>query len=288
MKNLLLSSCLLGVFCLPINSAIFAQSNEDDEIFVLSPFEVDGGGNYRGYGRSLVKEVLVDSLELGLAAAELRDPLMQVYPSSGSAPVRIVRPLDELSMRFAYAYYHDEESERRQVLEELLNSVEDSVRSVGSVRFNPERIVIKKGDRTRALRKRRAEYTSHAYFSLVVILEDGLSPSDAIQHVRSLVESVEVEDEFTRLFHGEVDWVFRMKSEYRDDLLSRIFADLHLQRENYGPDFEVSITQLNIPLQAKLFSENEVEIWIPYNYQISSNRERELKLAEKWARLGKG
>jgi len=290
MNQKLIPSILICALCLTTSNS-YAQGSDDDAIFELSPFEVDGSG-YRGYGTSWAKQIEVDTIELGITSAQLRSPLMQTYPSSGNAPVSLVKPVDEVSLRFAYSFYHDSESIRRKTLQTLIDEIERKAGTQDSLRFVPERLIIKKGDRTKSLRKRRAEYTSHAYFSIAVKVTDRDKLNESLERARTLAEEVEIDEEFTRLFHGEVDWIFRMNPGYRDELLDAIHKDLNRQREIYGANYEVSLSHLSSSLQAKLVSETEAQIWIPYSYTIQSLRgleqqrgDLELQHAQKWIQI---
>lgn len=290
MSQKLLPSLILCALCASGCTSI-AQTSDEDDVFELSPFTVASSG-YRGYGSSWAKQIEVDSIELGVTSAQLRNPLMQPYPSNGHAPISITKPVTEISLRFAYSFYNDSESIRRKTLQALIDEVILKTNTQTRIQCVPERLVIKKGDRAKSLRKRRSEYTSHAYFSLSIQISEDEPVNQALSRARAIVETIEIDESNTRLFHGEIDWIFRMKNEYRNQLIDAISQDLAKQRELYGTNYEISLTPLHSPIQAKLVSETQAQLWIPYTYNIQSlhqleqqRSELELQHAQKWIQI---
>ncbi len=254
----------------------FAQDIDSEEIFSLSPFALTSGRD-AGYASSAKSHgPLVQ--ELTLSADTVVDGFLRALPGGDpQVPVVLVKPADELSVRFAVSFYDDIESVRRERLLDYLEKVEKAVSQIESLRFEAGALLVAEGNRKKSLRKRKSEYASHAHFAVFADLREGESTYEQIRAIRELVGEAVSESEVTKLFDGSANLVLRRPDTFRSELLAAIFADQRVLREGLGSEFEILPNGLDHPVHARVHSDREIEVWIKYGFRIRSIRELEFE-----------
>lgn len=207
----------------------------------------------------------------------MTDDLLRDLPGANPrVSISLIKPADELSLRFAVSFYDDLEEVREGTLLKYLDLIREKIESVKGLRFEASGLQIALGDRKKSIRRRRSEYTSHAHFSIFAEIGQDISTFDA---VRELLDGLELESasEMTKLFDGPVNLVLKRPDQYRSELLKAIFADFNLLKEGLGPEFEILPVGLGGRVQVRAHSDTEVELWIEYSHSIRSVRDREFE-----------
>jgi len=76
---------------------------------------------------------------------------------------------------------------------------------------------------------------------------------------------------------GPFGLFLRRPSQFRGELLTKIFDDLAVVKKGLGPEFEVLVSGLSGAVRLRTCSETDVELWIDYGFTIRSIRELEAK-----------
>lgn len=74
----------------------------------------------------------------------------------------------------------------------------------------------------------------------------------------------------TKIADGPVSFVIKGIDQYRQEILTKIFADIDFVKKGLGPNFEVLPNGLDGPIYSRPASEKEVELWIQYRFVIRS------------------
>lgn len=196
--SLLLSSLMLS-------PSLPAQDSDEEDVFELSPFQVDASssGGYRA--SSMLSGSRVNS-----------GPSSKPQPSvlildNGATINGVSGPFDPqlntaigVSIEFAVGFYNDYEKTRRDTLNRYLDEVEANIGADPALHFEPGAMLIPQGDRKKNKDKRRSSYTSHAYFTVSFDFSDGGSPFKRVKAIRRMIGEMELggDDEYTKMFFG--------------------------------------------------------------------------------------
>lgn len=270
--NLLLIS-LFGTLAL-------AQDVSDEEVVTLDPFcvtsEYDQGYSAnRTLGGSRVRTELKDvSASLNVVTAEfLRD--------SGAAipqvPVTLVKKADALVIQFAIATTADKAETRNAELHGYIENIAKAVQALPGVRFEPREVFLASADRKTSLIGKGGVVTSYAHFVIFADIAEGIRPYQRVKQMRDLIAGLKIDSATTKLIDGPAGLFIRRPSQYRGELLTKIFDDLNTVRKGLGEEVEILPSGLNGAVRMRACSESEIELWIDYSFTIRSVRELDAK-----------
>jgi hypothetical protein len=90
-----------------------------------------------------------------------------------------------------------------------------------------------------------------------------------------LLSSLKVETPTMKLLDGSVGLYIRGPSQYRPEILAKIFQDVDAVKKGLGAEFEILVSGLAGSVKMRTCSETEIELWIDYSFTIRSIREIE-------------
>ena len=151
------------------------------------------------------------------------------------------------------------------------------MKNTPGLRCEPREIMLASADRTKSLIGKGGIVTSYAHFVIFSDFSDGMRPYQRVKQVRDLLANLKLNSSTTKLLDGPVGLYIRQPSQYRGEILAKIFADLEVVKKGLGPDFEVVVSGLNEGVKIRTCSETDVELWLDYSFTIRSVRELEAK-----------
>lgn len=85
--------------------------------------------------------------------------------------------------------------------------------------------------------------------------------------LRAFVRSIHVEGR-TEIFSGDLGLSIRNPEKYRYEVIQAIAADVRKLREAFGESFEITVKGLDGRLRWQRSSISEVELFLPFNYEV--------------------
>jgi hypothetical protein len=98
-------------------------------------------------------------------------------------------------------------------------------------------------------------------------LADGDDAGALSEKLRAFVRSVKVEGR-TEVFTGDIGLSIKNPEKYRYEVVQAIAADVKKLREAFGDAFEITVKGLDARLQWQRSSVSEVELFLPFKYEI--------------------
>lgn len=257
-----------------------AQDSDSEDVFELSPFSVDSGG-YSTKSSLSESRVQTNLIPTATAMDLVHSEYLRDHPANNpTAPVVLVKAADSLRMQFAFSFYDDLEEVRKSELQKYLKDVELLIKEQKGLQFVPGVLEIPRSDRKKSIRKRKAEYTSHAHFSIYADMAGAAPSHEIVRKTRSILDGMDTDSDVSKRFDGPVNLVLNHPDQYRQELLSAIFEDLNTLKEGLGDEYEILPSGINGRVQARTHSDTEVEIWIQYGLTIRSKREFDFEQAK--------
>jgi hypothetical protein len=102
-------------------------------------------------------------------------------------------------------------------------------------------------------------------------------PYQRVKQVRDLLAGLKIDSPTTKLVDGPVGLFIRRPSQYRGEILAKIFEDVDNVKKGLGSGFEVLVSGLSGGVKMRTCSETDVELWIDYSFSIRSILEIEAK-----------
>lgn len=260
--------------------ALRAQSPDDGEIAALDPFlvtaEEDSG--YQATSTLAGTRIQTGLKDVGSALSVVNAQFLQdTRAALPSVPVTIIKKADALLIQFALATTIDKQETRNKELSSYLDSVEKAVSAVAGLRFEPREVYLASGDRKKSIIGRGGVITSFAHFVIFAELSPDQRPYQRIKQVREIIDDLHIDTATTKLIDGPVGLFVRRPSQYRGEILTKVFEDLESVKKGLGSEFEVLASGLAGGIRMRTCSESEVELWIDYSFTIRSIRELEAR-----------
>jgi len=247
-----------------------SESDEGEEVLVLSPFEVTTAED-RGY--------VASSLVAGSRIRALPD-LAPKFSRGGTGapttPITVIRKADAVVIEFAISNSADKQEQRNQELTNSVDLIAQAIKATPGLRFENREVQLATGNRSRSIIGKDGVVTSFANFAVFAELSDSVRLYERVKQVRGLVSAAKLAGA-TKVIDGPVALFLKRPNDNRGELLAKIFADLEVVKKGLGSDFEVLVSGLSGPVQLRTCSENEVELWLDYAFTIRSVREMEVK-----------
>jgi len=275
---------MLPVGMLLIGNAGFPQQGDEDEVFILSPFEVSSGES-AGYGSS-------STLAGTRSKTKLKDigssvSVIQAFNDGGAGIEGIesgsrqpFRTASSVRVEFAIGYFHEKEAARREQLYTYLAAAEALIKEQPGLRFELGELRIPEGDLKRVRSSSRASFTSYGFFSVSFDLDDSASPFRRVDSVRRLAGKLQLDARTCKLFYGDATTLSERTEFF--SRISKLTAAAPLLVDGSGkelleksPSVPVSITipgdYIEIPFAISLYGPD--------------SRRRESKLEELLAKI---
>lgn len=204
-----IATLALAIF-LPISSTpiAYSQSDNNEEIFQLSPFTVDASGD-RGYRAS--RTLAGTRLNSKVAPKEQASPTMTI----SGATIEGIEIGDfskfstdtSIRIRFAIGFYDDEEKVRRDTLNRYLDTVAKAIESKPGLIFEPGAILVPEGDKGWSRSKNRSDFASLAHFTVSFSTEHIDSPFEKARSTRRFIGEIKLDSKYAKIFYGEANLV---------------------------------------------------------------------------------
>ena len=175
----------------------------------------------------------------------------------------------------------DKADARNAELTTAIDAISAAIKNTPGLRFEPREIMLASADRTKTLIGKGGIVTSYAHFVIFSDFSDGMRPYQRVKQVRDLLTGLKISTATTKLLDGPVGLYIRQPSQYRAELLAKIFADLEVVKKGLGAEFEVFVSGLNSGVKMRTCSETDIELWLDYSFTIRSIRELEARKSDK-------
>lgn len=197
------SAVSLVALCALIPFPIAGQDDEE-EVFELSPFTVEESENHGYRASSTLAGSKLSSQ--ATSTAETGVPFNDIgatIAGLGDASEAQIGQATGVTIEFAIGFYDDSEKTRRSKLIEYMELAREKVETDPKLYFEPGALRVAQGDRKKLKGQRRSALTSYAHFSVSFDIEEGASPFKRVASVRSLISSLALESEVTKVFFGD-------------------------------------------------------------------------------------
>ncbi|HOD46061.1 MAG TPA: hypothetical protein PKK58_01630 [Opitutaceae bacterium] len=256
---------LLSIFLCTSFAALAQDESAGEEALIeLSPFSVASGSD-AGYQSSSV-----------LAGSRIVTPIADPNQHAPLVPITLVKKAEAVVVQFVLSNNADKQDVRNRELYATIENLQKTVIKTAGLRLEQREVRFASGNRKLSLISRSDRPASFASIVVFADLTSDAKLLDRVKQVRDLLDGVELVGQ-TKLLDGVVGLYLRQPSQYRRELLEKIFADLELVRKGLGAGCEVIPNGLAQRVQMRACSENEIELWIDYSFQIRSVRELEAK-----------
>jgi hypothetical protein len=279
-KNSMYYKTVLFATLILLPSMLRSQSPSDEEVVALNPFEVTSESD-RGYqasstlaGTRLTTQIKDVGSAISVVSAQF---LQDTGPAIPDLPVTVIKNADALVIQFAIATTGDKAEERNSQINTYIESVAKAVQAVPGLRFEPREVYLASADRKRSIIGKGGVITSFAHFVVFADFSNGIRPYQRAKQVRDVLAGLKIDSATTKLIDGPTGLYIRRPSQYRAELLTKIFEDLETIKKGLGSDFEVLVSGLQSGVKIRACSETEIELWIDYSFQVRSIREIEAK-----------
>ncbi|MBK8477167.1 MAG: hypothetical protein IPL39_12985 [Opitutaceae bacterium] len=254
-----------------------AQPASVEDVVVLSPFCVASAED-RGYvaastlaGNRINTELKDVGASISVVTSQfLRDAALGLTPN---VPITLIRRADAVVIEFALSNAADKQDGRNKELTDSVDALAAAIKAVPGLRFENREVQLMSGNRQRSLIGKGGVVTSYANFAVFAELGDARL-YERVKQVRALVSGSKLLGG-TKVIDGPVALYLKRPNDLRKDLLGKIFEDYEVVKKGLGSDFEVLVSGLSGPIKLRSCSENEVELWVDYSFEIRSIREME-------------
>ena len=257
-----------------------SEDESDEEVVSLSPFEVTSESD-QGYQASSAlagTRVRTDLRDAGSTVSVITAQFLKdTGPAMPAVPVTVVKRADALVIQFALATTADKESARNAEVNSYIEAIDKVMKATPGLRLEPREIFLASGDRKRSIISKGGQITSFAHFVVFADLGGDVRPFQRVKQVRDILAGLKIEAATTKLLDGPVGLYVRRPSQYRSEILAKIFDDLAIVKKGLGSEFELLVSGLNDRVKMRTCSETDVELWIDYSFAIRSIREIEAR-----------
>jgi|GEM_PF-2778453 len=216
---------------------------------------------------------------LGVGRSQVVNALGRPMPNNlPNVPVTLVKRIDRVSVPFGLDCFSEKESERKAILEERIERIKEAVSKNPSLTFQMGSFTFNRGNQTETDAKIRSAYRGSAQFRIAYQPEEFETTLDRVSEIRSMIDELTIESDSVALGFYQAALVVDNPETYRAEIIQAIFNDLRALDESMGESFIVEPTIAPSRVQVAQYSPTEVEVWIPYTYQVASVRERALEL----------
>lgn len=256
------------------------QTSSDEEVVELNPFQVSSeeDSGYKAASTLAGTRIRTDLKDvvsgISVVTAEFLKDTGAAVPS---VPITLVKKADALVIQFAIAATADKAEARNAELNSYIAAITKAVQAAPGLRFEPREVYLASADRKRSVIGKGGVVTSFAHFVVFAELSEQSRPYQRVKQVRDLLTGLKIDTQSAKLMDGPVGLYIRRPSQYRTELLAKIFEDLESVRKGVGPEFEVQLTGLSAGVRMRTCSETDVELWIDYSLTVRSIREIEAK-----------
>jgi hypothetical protein len=236
----------------------------------------------------LLKSILIVLL-LGIGCAlKAQDETIVLSPflvssdkASTKPPVVLKRRADFLLLQITVVNDTREEEKRRDEVYATLRGMVSSIPSGSKIELFTEEFTLSATHFQIPLvdvaDKRDA---SNVTLFAKVPLSDGDDAGTLAETLRSFVRSVKVQGR-TEVFSGDIGLSIKNPEKYRYEVVQAIAADVKRIREAFGDSFEITVKGLDARLEWQRSSVSEVELFLPFKYEIFPVRAQKVVPIEK-------
>ena len=258
--------------------------DSDEEFIALSPFVVSASDD-QGYTASQTlagTRLRTDLKDIGASISTVSAQFLQdTRPAIPQVPVTIVKRAEALVIQFALASTADKADVRNAELTAAMEAISKATQATTGLRFEPREVYLASADRIKSVMRKNGTITSFAHFVIFADFSEGLRPYQRVKQVRDLLTGLKLASATTKLVDGPVGLYIRRPSQFRGEILTKIFADLETVKKGLGTECEVQVNGLNGAMKMRTCSETDIELWIDYSFSIQSIRELEAKKLAK-------
>jgi len=148
-------------------------------------------------------------------------------------------------IQFALAATGDKADAGNTELTNAIDAISAVIKNTPGLRFEPREIMLASADRTRSLVGKGGIVISYAHFVIFSDFSNGMRPYQRVKQVRDLIAALKISMANIKLLDGPVGLYILQPSQYRAELLAKVFADLEVVKKGLGAEFEVFVSGLN-------------------------------------------
>jgi hypothetical protein len=252
-----LPALIIALALLPLPALAQSESGEE-EVLILSPFEVSGPSN-SSY-----------STVSSLAGSRLGSQVIDNWVAAPTVPITIIKRADAVAIQFVLSNASDKQEVRNQELYTAVRGIQNAVQKVPGLRMEQREVRFVSGNR-KVISFGKSAQTSHANIVIFADIDPAMRLADRTKQVRDLLDQIKFTPQ-TKLLDGSVGLYLKNPSSYRREILQKIFEDLEFVKKGLGTEIEVLPSGLNQAVKLRACSETEIELWIDYSFAITSVR----------------
>ncbi len=225
-----------------------------------------------GVGRHYVGYSEIDAL--GAVVPFVTDDLSRQLPmSTPEVAITLLKRADRVRIEFSLEVEDAIEAKRLQRLQAALEKAQAAVGLESGLAFETSTVNLAKGDGGLKHARNDSCYFAQALFNVTFELANDSVGLEPVRLIREKLYGLDWEG--VRLRFGVAALVLENPDRYRGEILQTVFSDLKTLDDGLGEYFEVEPKIENVRVKIRHASPTEVELWIPYSYEIVSVRERE-------------
>jgi len=252
-------SALLPLLVLTLLPLHAQDSEGSDEVLTLSPFEITSDDG--GYATSAT-----------LAGSRMNSALIDPNaPAASNVPVSITRRADAVAVQFVLSHNGDKQEIRNRELYASVDLIEKEIAKTPGLRAEQREVRFAGGNRKVFSSLRGGSPVSFASIIIFAELPPGVRVADQVKKIRDLLMGVKLPGQ-TKAADGSVGLYVKNPSQYRQEILARIFGDFEILKKQFGGEFEIMPTGLNQKVRTRVSGEGELELWIDYSFSFTSIR----------------
>ncbi|MFT3869378.1 MAG: hypothetical protein QM715_13070 [Nibricoccus sp.] len=229
---------------------------------------------------------LVILLFCGVASAQ--DEMIVLSPftvssdkASTKPPVVLRKRADFLLLEITLANDTREEERRRDEVYATLHGMVTSIPANSKIElFTQEFALTSSNFQIPLVDVESKRDASNATLYAKVPLADGDDAGMLSEKLRTFVRSVKVQGR-TEIFTGDIGLSIKNPEKYRYEVIQAIAADVRKLREAFGDTFEITVKGLDARLQWQRTSISDVELYLPFKYELYPVRLPKVQPIEK-------
>lgn len=240
-----------------------AELKQDDPFFGLPTFA------RTDFAEGSPVQVSIRGGSLSGVTDRLHRPFLLIAPQ---VPVTLVKSADAVAVHFAATIQAEKKSDSDAEANRFLETARERFEADPALAFEAGAIQV-----APATLKSEDPSLYRAHFTVSFKVAEGTSARDQVRKIRETAGALEDTANVSRIHYGPANLIVENPNRFRDEILRAIQIDLQRFDESLGEAFSVEPRIENASVRLNQFSESEVEIWMPYRYDVISNREREME-----------
>jgi hypothetical protein len=235
--------------------------------FIESPSHVE---RFEKSGISVQQYQPQEAVNLGASKPTLVDASGRIHESTRpEVAVTLIRPADAVSIEFAMDVLPGGAQDQWARLQRAQAAVQEAMQGLGNCTVHMGAILSAQ-DRSNP---QCAADPIHAKFQVRFPVLTSQSSTDRIAEVRQLLDAQIRKMNDVRLYLGNAQLIIENPDQFRLEIIRKVMDDLHQLEALLGEGFFIEPHFSTDPVRLRQQGADQVELWVPYRYEVFSKRE---------------